>query len=258
MALAAGDRFGQEDGYRGMTLWSLTPFFQETEVFEWRLEELAGIVDCHVVVEATTDHRGNPHEHVFPQRLQHRDDVVYRLIDLKGETTWEREKEQRNRLADGLEIADDDVVLLSDVDEIPSARALTIAAQNATEKPEVLRLAMHVYQPKFRWMDLDDHYQICRVFRGSLLKRLMTGLQRVRDMAGSEVMATGEFPGHGWHMAYMGGPEMIRSKLSCFAHDELENASLDVERSYATGADLFGRSIEVEEVTADDLPVWAR
>jgi hypothetical protein len=252
--LAAGDRVSFEDGYRSM-IFSLTPFFQEVSVFSGRLVELEGVVDKHIVVEATTDHRGNPHDPFFPQRLQYRDDVEYALVELQEDTPWGREKEQRTLLDNGM-IGDDDVVLLSDADEIPSAKALKVAVENASEIPEVLRLAMHVYRPYWRWKDLGDHYQICRVFKGSLLRKF--DLQQIRDMAGTNVMCSGEFPGHGWHMAYMGGPDMIRRKLASFAHDELSYATeKEIKDAYGAGKDLFGREIPIELVPEEDMPkVW--
>jgi hypothetical protein len=236
-------------------VWSLTPYFQERQVLRWRLAELKGVVDRFVFVGANVDHMGNLHTPKWPSMRQ-TEQIQFRKINLDANTPWGREKQQRLRMAEGLEIADDDVVLLSDLDEIPSAEALTIAAQNATEKPELLRLAMHVYQPKYRWMDLDDSYQICRVFRGSLLKRL--DLQQIRELAGTDVHATGVFPGHGWHMAYMGGGAMIKAKLKAFAHEELLSHRDRAKIAYDTGQDLFGRDTPIEVLEPENLPQWAR
>jgi hypothetical protein len=250
LALAQGDQVGEADGDRRV-IWSLTPYFNERKVFAWRLAELEGIVDRHVVVEASVDHRGNPKERCFPQKWVHREDVDYRFIDLETGTNWHREAEQRRALATP-EIADDDVVLLSDCDEIPRGADLARVAQTATETPQIMLLAMHVYRPQWRWKDLQPWYQICRVFKGSLLET--DNPEEIRQMQVNE-SAVGEWPGLGWHMAYMGGPGAISRKLESFAHAELASASQNALRAYEEGTDLFGRGYHVvEETPFKDMP----
>jgi Glycosyltransferase family 17 len=234
-------------------IWSLTPFFNEVEVFGWRLQELHGVVDRHVVVEATTDHRGNKKTRNFPMEWVHRDDVDYRFVHLETRTDWHREQEQRRRL-DTPGIAPDDVVLLSDADEIPRASDLRWVAETASETPRIMKLAMHVYRPQWRWKDeLEPWFQICRVFKGSLLEK--HNLEEIRQMGVNE-SAYGGWPGLGWHLAYMGGPEMIRQKLGAIAEREYEHGAKNAVRAYETGVDLFGRNHVVEEVPKEERPGW--
>lgn len=114
-------------------------FATELDLLEIRLHELAPVVDFFVLAEAEVTFKGEPKPLVFQsnrdrfapfaERIRH---VVVR--DMPRGTTksdnWRRQRYQRNALIAGIEDAGpEDVVLLSDVDEIPRAALVrTLAA----------------------------------------------------------------------------------------------------------------------------------
>ena len=249
-----------------MTVWSACMFAFELDVLEVRLAALDPIVDRHVIVESTLTHTGRPKPLVFAENRDRfarwEDRIVHVVQDdppegdwapadaqpfaESGSDHWEREHRQRDALSAALAAAaDDDVILLTDCDEIPDpARAWTegagLARAGAVACP---LLAMHVGRPSWRWP--------CAV--PGTRTRLLTG-RTLRQYDGSVDDATvgpnviygsNGAAGVGWHLAYMGGVDAIRQKLAWFAHQELNRAPYNQPNHIAhcleTGADLFGR-----------------
>ena len=108
------------------------PFFNELELLEIRLAELAPVVDRFLLVEATQTFTGKPKPLYFEQNKDrfaqyaiehvvidpHPPDVV---------TPWQRENYPRHVMRERLcamGLSPTDIVLLSDLDEIPRAEAV--------------------------------------------------------------------------------------------------------------------------------------
>ena len=102
-------------------------FFNELDLLEIRLNVLKDVVDKFVLVEAGETHSGKTKPLYFKENESRfaafRDRIIYVCIERFPDvctTDWARENYQRNAIADGLKGAkDDDVVLVSDLDEIP-------------------------------------------------------------------------------------------------------------------------------------------
>lgn len=106
-------------------------FFNELELLELRLHELAGVVDKFVLVEATQTHTNRPKPlHYQENRARfgafHGQIIHVVVEDLPvSADPWVPENFQRNCIARGLTACrPDDFVLVSDLDEIPRARAV--------------------------------------------------------------------------------------------------------------------------------------
>ena len=101
----------------------------ELDMFQLRLEEMAGYDVRHVVVESRVTHQGVPKPLHFTEnqgRFKPWADRIVHIVaeDLPdAEDPWVREHAQRDRALAALADADPrDLVLISDVDEIPSAK----------------------------------------------------------------------------------------------------------------------------------------
>jgi hypothetical protein len=110
---------GQED-----LIWDMVPFFNELEILELRLETLDPVVDKFVICEATTTHSGKP-KPLLLQENAHRFEkwahkIKHVVVELGQTTDWGREKEQRVCLWHGFSGNPHDLIILSDVDEIPN------------------------------------------------------------------------------------------------------------------------------------------
>lgn len=109
------------------------PFFNELDLLEIRLNVLKDVVDKFVLVEAGATHTGRTKPFYFEENRERfadfADRIVYVKIDKFPEicqTSWARENWQRNRIDEGLKgrAKDDDLILISDLDEIPNPRAV--------------------------------------------------------------------------------------------------------------------------------------
>src|ERR1700722_9865012 len=103
-------------------------FFNELELLELRLHELAGVVDKFVLVEATETHTNKPKPLYYQEnraRFSAFHDKIIHVTHakmLKSSDTWIPETFQRNCIGRGLkDCRPDDFVLVSDLDEIPRA-----------------------------------------------------------------------------------------------------------------------------------------
>ena len=111
-------------------------FFNELEVLDIRLHELGSCVDKFVLVESTKTHRGNnkplhfnDNKWMFKEYL---DRIIHIIVEDLPELRnswhqsqppgWNIENFQRNCITRGLvECNDNDVIVISDIDEIPRA-----------------------------------------------------------------------------------------------------------------------------------------
>lgn len=100
-------------------------FFNELDLLELRLNTLDPVVDHFVIAEARETFTGRPKPLIFAENRDRFSAFLPKIrhlaIDSFPDTssTWARERFQRNHLARGLDGAQpDDVVLISDVDEI--------------------------------------------------------------------------------------------------------------------------------------------
>lgn len=126
-------------------------FFNEFEVLEIRLNELYDYVDKFIIVEASTSHRGLPKSFGFESRKdmykKFADKIVYIKIFEKNEladdgtylgSAWERENYQKNQVMRGLRnCSPDDLILFSDVDEIPPGKMIPEIVEIIKKRPIV-------------------------------------------------------------------------------------------------------------------------
>lgn len=99
-------------------------FFNELELLELRLNELAGIVDKFVLVEATQTHTNQLKPLYFQENRARfsafRDKIIHVVVDdlPVSKDAWVPENFQRNAIARGLvNCQPDDFILVSDLDE---------------------------------------------------------------------------------------------------------------------------------------------
>ena len=126
-----------------MKIFDCFMYFDEEIVLDLRLNALNDYVDYFVIVESNFTHKGDKRKLVFNKNKfsKFKDKIIYLIYDQEpngiqtikdNETEYEksskyifnaiyRENGQRNFINQGLKIANnDDVILISDVDEIPN------------------------------------------------------------------------------------------------------------------------------------------
>lgn len=231
-------------------------FFNELDILEVRLNELYNVIDRFVLVEATETFQGNPKPLYF---LENRDrfkefaDKIIHIVvefparDLRGyvstrpaDLNWAREHYQRDQIARGLTDAKpDDLIIVSDVDEIIKAEALTQAvASRSSREVTVFILSSYfgsalnrlgtidkcsrmITYRKFRSPQKLRQINVC-ASRSLGTGRLGTIHTRLKNWKRTGINAPiRTIENGGWHFTSFGGWQAYRTKISSFSHAEM-------------------------------------
>ncbi|HET9059464.1 MAG TPA: hypothetical protein VFN61_06045 [Acidimicrobiales bacterium] len=230
---------------KGPFIWSVTPFFNELDMLEARLSEMAHAVDRFVVVEARQTHRGEPKPLYFEQAKARftawSTQLDYCVVDLPANAdNWGRERFQRDvarSVLTDLGASADDLVLLTDLDEIVSAERVPAVLDATASGPAVLQMTQHWYNLGWRepgqWMHP-------KAFRFGQVPASIT-YSEVRHMAFFPVTEAG------WHLSWFGRSDQFDYKLRSFAHAEYDTEDRHVpgfqKTLQANGTDIHGRRL---------------
>lgn len=243
-------------------------FFNELDLLEIRLNTLDAVVDKFVIAEATRTHTGKPKELLF-QKNQERfkkfaEKIIYIVVDdLMPEEEvvkdsynlpWVNENRQRNGLIRGLvETSDSDVIIVSDLDEIPRPEKVPEAVALARQG-EVVRFEQEIFAYYFNFKDYRNPYwhlgSIALSWKTFCISGKLDKVRYDRYTVESEcqgnVIQKIRFLKHtillrraGWHFTYMGGAEKIKKKIAAFSHQEALVAVGNVEKRFSDGTNIL-------------------
>ncbi len=233
-------------------------FWKEFDILEIRLHELAAVVDYFVLVEATETFSGISKPLFYAQQRWRFRDFADRIIhvivdDLPAQADpWGREHHQRNCILRGLSACrPEDVVLMSDVDEIPRPRLVIEHAHYA---------GVTVFVPSIYYYFLN-----CRgstTYGGTCMLPYGTLAQHRLAPQGIRLGHIGEVPRQivpdgGWHFSYCTTPTDIREKIQAYSHQEYNRPRFtdlhQIEAAKQEARDLFGRGeMSFQIVPLDD------
>lgn len=226
-------------------------FFNELDVLKIRLEELYDVVDRFVLVESDKTFRGQPKPYYFEENkadyAKYLDKITHiKLVDTNDygvdehHEPWEREYWQRNQVMQGLhDCAPDDIIILSDVDEIPRREVI----RNIDVKRIAnLDLVNFSYSINMRWGGFTT-----KVSRYSAIETP----QQARFEPTEEYIMNA-----GWHFSSLGDENHISHKLSSFAHWEMDvperNDPEKIKQRMLAGEDILGDGHKYERLEVDD------
>ena len=234
-----------------MAVWDALIIYRELDLLELRLRVLNDVVDHFVVVEATSTFTGLPKPLNFraaeARFAPWADKIVYIPVDLDphAETAWDREHAQRFAIRKGLVgMADDDLLLVGDVDEIPRPHIVQHLGKNL-DVPTRLVQRQTVYRAN--WV-LPVPWELGPfACRGSQTDNPMAA-----HMLGVPFPRWGLYkepllPDAGWHFSFLGHTEDVGTKLASYSHQE-ENRERDhdrgnFERLFRFRIDVPGRNL---------------
>lgn len=254
-----------------MKTFDCVPFFNEFEQLRLRIALLEDLVDRFVVVEAHQTHTGKPKplylaESGAADLLQH-PKVVVRAVDLPvGYSDWEREQHQRESIGGVLRelgARPEDLVLVSDVDEIPARAALLRArewlAQRDGRALLIFEQRMFYFRLNFElvWSRKMPWLGSAAALYGQApsINGLRTTGRNIRGRhsqgfdRGAQVF---QLPEGGWHFSYLGGDAALDRKLAAYAHQE---RSVQARRGTSVQAVIDGRQSLFPRRGVDE--VWA-
>jgi hypothetical protein len=215
-------------------------FYNELEVLEIRLNELDHYVDKFVIVESrkTFTMRHKPLHYEVNQKLfeKFKHKIIHKVIDFNSGGAWGNEFNQRNSIKEALSgCKPEDIILLSDVDEIPNLRNFDF---KLIEEGETVGFNQQYYYYQLNCkMSLTQY-----ITKGILYSKL--GGRDMQTMRGLE--PTHYHTDLGWHFSYMGDIEKIKLKINSFAHQDMNlpqyTDSAKLAERIKDGKDLFDRS----------------
>lgn len=239
-------------------------FYNEFEQARIRLEELDEVVDRFVVVESphTLQKSNQKGGYTFlgwladdpdlDRRFAHRIRHVCILEELPSDPV-DAEAYSRNAIMRALTRCEpDDLIISSDVDEIPRATSVEQAAELAKERCYVLANKTYYYtlNQEVPW----DHYRFPVALRYKLLHGSGRTLQQFREVPSGGVWLSDA----GWHFSCLADADTIFEKLQAFTHDDLDAPLATIDRAIRLGEDFLGRgkltTVEIDET----FPAWVQ
>lgn len=259
-------------------VYDCIPFFNEIDILRLRLHILDPIVDRFIIEEATVTFSGEPKELCFEKNKELFKEflpkITYIVVDDSpvDTTTHLRDKFQKNALEKGLaDATDEDVILLSDVDEIPNPKVLTkLIAEFDPDK--IYHLAQRMFYCFLNMEEMSGNLlSITGEFPG-VERRLWLGTKvfgkknipadgiiQLREASVTAANAVRVADG-GWHFGYMGSKheddvaKRIGDKVVAAAHQEYNTQDILAEAKYRLmlGEDMFGRDARFARVEIDE------
>ncbi len=259
-------------------VYDCIPFFNELDILNLRLHILNPLVDKFIIEESTVTFSGAPKELCFEKNKKLFEEflpkIEYIVVDNSPveATTHERDNFQKNALVRGLANAsEEDVIILSDVDEIPNPKVLKEIIENF-DTDKVYHLAQRMFYCYLNMEEVSGNLlSITGEFPGVSRKMWLGtkvfskrsipegGIIRLREASVTSENAVRVADG-GWHFGYMGSSKesdvskRVGDKVVAAAHQEYNNQDTLAEARdrLLLGQDMFGREAKFERVEIDD------
>ena len=248
-------------------------FFDEKELVELRIKYLNSIIDFFVVVEANITHQGKKKDWNFPKILKNnlkefsgkiqyhqlnidpekiKNEESWIIDDVKGDDNWRIENFQRNYIKTACrKFSNEDILIISDVDEIPSKLKLEFIKSCDFKKIAPVALDQHLFHIDCNFLSLESWrgsivttMQICNAFSPHQFRRSRNRISHFTDS--------------GWSFSSFGGPNKVKEKLESIAHKEFNNDKFKnvdhIMNCQKTGADLFHRKVQKKKIEKNFFP----
>ena len=267
-------------------VFDCVPFFNELDILKLRMQILAPYVDYFVLEESTVTFSGEPKEMVFAKNrgmfAEFENKIRYVAVEdspMEGVTTHERDKYQKNQLIRALSDAQaDDIIIFSDVDEIPDPDTLARILQEF-DSEKIYHFAQRMFYCFLNMEEISGNLlSITGEFPGVARRQWLgtkvcsfanlpkEGIVFLREVSPTDPRSVRVSAG-GWHFGYMGGDgerdvaKRIGVKVKAAAHQEYNskrylNEAVD---RLLCGEDIFERDAEFVRVEIDgSYPAYLR
>ena len=249
-----------------MAVYDCFQYFNEDHVVDLRLNILDNQVDYFVISESTRTHQGrrkklNFNIDNFPKFKKK---IRYLVAEYNKEITFNIhtggespiEQHQRNFLIEGIKDAnDEDLIILSDSDEIPDLSKLNLIKKNK----KFIAFSQKMFMYKLNIQNINESNWI-----GSKIikKKNLTSMQELRNLKFKRYPFWRLDKRHlqiidgGWHFSFLQKPEDIIKKITSFSHGEFNKADIidkqKIEAKIREGKDIFNRKKELKLIQIDD------
>ena len=248
-----------------MAIYDCFQYFNEDHIVDLRMNILNEHVDYFVISESTKTHQGKNKKLNFNNKnfRKFENKIIYIVADYdKEEEKFKHtggesliEQHQRNNLANGLIRANDnDLVILSDSDEIPDLKKLNKI--KSSTKYAAFSQMMFMY--KINLQNLEESNWI-----GSkiCLKKNFPKPQTLRDLKFKNYQFwridkyNQQIINGGWHFSFLQTPQDISNKIKSYSHGEFntaENTSEEkIKQKILDGKDIYDRGFKLRKINID-------
>jgi len=215
-----------------MKIYDCFQFFNEENVLDLRFNILDEFIDFFVIVESTTDHQGKDKKLNFDieKFKKFKKKIIYIIVEDTLDSVKKThigqnslvERHQRNSILRGLkDCHDDDLVIISDVDEIPDLNKLHLL----DKKNRYAVFCQKKFDYKLNLLNETEGdwfgSKIC-------LKKNLISPQWLRDLKFKKypfwrvdkIRDLQIIKDGGWHFSYLQNPEDLLKKINSFSHGE--------------------------------------
>lgn len=218
-------------------------FYNELDLLHYRLSILDEFVEYFILVESTHTFSGhkkplfyNDNKTRFDQFNKKIIHIVvtdfpfkYPNINYNLQQQWQNEYYQRNCIQKGLSqviqlLNPDDVILTSDVDEIPNPSILYNLKNQTLEfdKSNLNRLALDMYYYNLHYrIGEGSNWHGIKLFTIFAYNKIRLTFQQMRLWEHSNPVPI--IKNGGWHLSYFGDINFIIKKIDSFSHQEYNN-----------------------------------
>ncbi|MDA7948065.1 MAG: hypothetical protein MPJ78_11395 [Hyphomicrobiaceae bacterium] len=261
-------------------------FYNELDILEIRLNTLAPLVDHFVIVESPRTFTGQPKPLFFEEnraRFAEFDDKIIHVVDEQmpevAENTFVREAHQRSAIGQGLREANpDDLIIVSDADEIPKPAALREAIKTAGGRITYFEGVYYHFKLNWRLIGRQDVMTSrmieYRNFRDGWMVRTTKGRRSASLPSWAESLVWHSYAAWRhkaflrrrmlregcWHFSFMADAQTVKDKLSAYkAPDRLRLKDLRrdaVEERMNRRVSMF--DTEIETVPLSELPKYVQ
>ena len=247
-----------------MAIYDCFQYFDENHILDLRMNILNEFVDYFVISESTKTHQGENKKLNFDIKnfSKFKDKIIFipaeyeAKINFKKHTGGESpvEQHQRNSLIKGIKNAsDDDLIILSDSDEIPDLTKLS-----KINNKKFIAFSQKMFMYKLNLQNVDESNWI-----GSKItkKKNIRSMQELRNLKFKRYpfwridKFNQQIIQGGWHFSYLQKPLQILNKIKSFSHGEYYNENLNekiIKKKILNNEDIFSRNKKLLKVDIDN------
>lgn len=235
-------------------------FFNELDMLLFRLEYLFDTIDYFVLVEATYSHKGTSKPLFYSENLKkfekYKNKIIHVIVDdmPNTENNWDNEKFQRiciNRGLMKIELNKEDLIIISDIDEIPDKNTLVNISINDNQ---VYSLKQDMYYYNLLTKQQIPWYaaKICKYMTFCNYDSNAARIRLLDNYNFGEGVKIPRISKGGWHLSYFGSNEFIKNKINTIVEGGPLwkkmygcDVSTDIiSEKKRKGLDLYGRNIK--------------
>lgn len=226
-------------------------FFNELDTLEIRLGELFDVVDEFILVEATKTFTGHEKPLYFADnksrfapflsKIRH---IIVEDMPETPQNAWSREYHQRDCIERGLkDLAVKDLIVVSDVDEIPKPEALLRAKNDPRSCKSLTFFGADIFRYRLNFKDDVSDFTSCPRMISAMFFKGAQALRRERAYQSkslspvleaalwqwkaltrhSRLMRRQLIRSSSWHFSFLGDMDKVVTKLEAYSHTEHMN-----------------------------------